>query len=81
MSRPDEVHDPYERLCWLCNPVCLEWREAAQEEASLFRSLAELARKTGRALSRMGCSGRVPSERPSTPTCTQSVSRARERNR
>jgi hypothetical protein len=53
VSRPDEVHDPYERLCWLCNPVCLEWREAAQEEASLFRSVAELARKTDRALSRM----------------------------
>ncbi len=57
MSRPDEVLDPYERLCWLCNPVCLEWREAAQEEASLLRSLAELARKTGRTLSLMLGSG------------------------
>ena len=53
MSRPDEVYDPYERLCWLCKPVCLEGREEPQEEASLFRLFAELVCKTSRALSRM----------------------------
>ena len=53
MSRPDEIHDPYDRLCWLCSPVCLEGREEAREEAPPFRLLTELVRKTGRALSWM----------------------------
>jgi hypothetical protein len=54
VSRRDEVvRDPSERLCWLHNPVCLERREEAREEAPPSRLLAKLARKAGRALSRM----------------------------
>ena len=53
MNQPDEVRDAYERLCWLCSPVCLEWREEARKEASLCRLHTELVRKTGRVLSWM----------------------------
>jgi hypothetical protein len=53
MSRRDEVRDPSERLCWLHSPVCLEWREEAREVALPFRSLAGLARETGRPLARV----------------------------
>ena len=53
MSRRDEVvRDPSEWLCWLNNPVCLERREEAREEASPFRLLAQLARRMDCALAR-----------------------------
>jgi hypothetical protein len=51
VSRPGEVHDPYERLCWLRSPVCLEWREEEPGgEVSPFHFLARPARKVGGAL-------------------------------
>jgi hypothetical protein len=54
VNPPDKVPNPYDRLCWLCSPVCLEWREEAREEDALpFRLLEELVRKMGRTLSRM----------------------------
>jgi hypothetical protein len=31
VSPPDKVRDPYDQLCWLCNPVCLEGRDEAQD--------------------------------------------------
>jgi hypothetical protein len=53
VTRREEVRDPYNRLCWLYSPVCLEWRAEAQEEVFWFRLLAELARRMGRALARV----------------------------
>ena len=53
MSQRREVRDPYDRLSWFYSPVCLEWGEQAREEAPPFRLLAELVRKTGRALARV----------------------------
>jgi hypothetical protein len=53
VSRRDEVHNLYDRLCWLYSPVCLEWREEAREEASPFCVLAELVRRTARTLARV----------------------------
>lgn len=54
MSWRDEVvRDPSERLYWLQSPVCLERREDSREVAPPPRLLVELARKTGRALSRI----------------------------
>jgi hypothetical protein len=52
-QRYEVVREPSERLYWLYSPVCLERREEAREEAPPFRLLAELARKAGRALSRV----------------------------
>ncbi len=54
MRRRDEVvRDPSERLYWLQSPVCLERREDLRGGASPPRLLVELARETGRALSRI----------------------------
>jgi hypothetical protein len=55
MSQRDEVttRDPSERLYWLYSPVYLERPEEAREEAPSLRLLAQLLRKTGRALIRM----------------------------
>jgi hypothetical protein len=53
VHRREEVRDPYDQLCWLYSPVCLEWRAEAKEGVSSFRLLAELARRMGRALARV----------------------------
>jgi hypothetical protein len=54
VSQQDEAHgDPYERLCWLHNPVCLERREEEPGEAPPFHFLSWPARKVGGALARV----------------------------
>jgi hypothetical protein len=35
VSLPGEVREPYDRLCWLRSPVCLEGREEARHNAWL----------------------------------------------
>jgi len=45
--------DPYERLCWICSPVCLEWSEEERGEALPFHFVAWPARKVGGALARV----------------------------
>jgi len=54
VSQQDKAHgDPYERLCWLHNPVCLERREEEPGEAPPFHFLSWPARKVGGALARV----------------------------
>ena len=45
MRRGDEVHDPNERLYWLCSPVCLEWQEGPEKTSRRQATIVRLVRR------------------------------------